>query len=58
MPAPQRKLDGYDYPAALLLVWGVILVARSLDSRSIYDARLSDVEMQERPRRRETRASA
>jgi len=34
------------------------LVARSRDSRSIYDARLSDVEMQERQRRRETRASA
>ena len=33
------------------------LVARSRDSRSIYDARLSDVEMQERQRRRETRAS-
>ena len=34
------------------------LVARSRNSRSIYDARLSDVEMQERQRRRETRASA
>ena len=44
----------------LLLWWGrhTRLVARSLDSRSIYDARLSDVEMQERQRRRETRASA
>jgi hypothetical protein len=33
------------------------LVMRSLDSRSIYDVRLSDVEMQERQRRRETGAS-
>jgi hypothetical protein len=33
------------------------LVASSLDSRSIYGARLSDVEMQELQPRREARAS-
>ena len=47
----------YDYPAALTGGGVATLVARSLDSRSVYDARLSDVEMQERQRRGETRAS-